>query len=304
MLLSSIKEISNGRIIAHDADFKEQEHPRDENGKFSEKNEAKSIGEKSSLIEIPNHHKVLFKNEGFELEKGEVLLAHSTPKKNVNSIKEKGLVKGTGTSGGVSSVGSFDLWAWSNPESALKAIKSNKEAVVLFAVEKEKVVYLPDTHAIYIKNGEIPLKKIFAITLAKSPTTDSSILVFQGLRINIENPKGSVRKGEDENGDAWKTKMFYPYGEIVGTEGVDGDPIDCFVGPDKNADKVFIVREKIDGKYDEDKVMLGFADELHARDAFLAHYDDTSHLGKIVKMNIEDFKKAIQNHKRGTKIGA
>lgn len=37
MLLSSIKAVYNNRIITHDNDFKESEHPRDNDGKFSSK---------------------------------------------------------------------------------------------------------------------------------------------------------------------------------------------------------------------------------------------------------------------------
>ena len=129
------------------------------------------------------------------------------------------------------------------------------------------------------------------------PTTE-----FQGIKIAIENRKGSTRTGEDEDGEEWKTKMFYPYGYIINTEGVDGDEIDCFVGPVKDAKDVFIIHQRVDGQYDEDKCMMGFGDELHARDAFLAHYDDQSYLGKITRMTVEDFKAALKNHKRGTKI--
>jgi len=125
---------------------------------------------------------------------------------------------------------------------------------------------------------------------------------FQGIKITIENPKGSVRKGEDDEGNSWRTKMFYPYGFINKTEGTDGDEIDCFIGPVKDANDVFIISNMEDGKYDEDKVMLGFGDELHARDAFLAHYDDARHLGKVLRMSMEDFKKKVSSHKRGTRI--
>lgn len=125
---------------------------------------------------------------------------------------------------------------------------------------------------------------------------------FQGMKITIENPKGSVRKGEDDDGNKWRTRMFYPYGFINKTEGTDGDEIDCFIGPIKDAKDAFIISNMEDGKYDEDKVMLGFGDELHARDAFLAHYDDSRHLGKVLRMSMEDFKKKISTHKRGTRI--
>jgi hypothetical protein len=137
------------------------------------------------------------------------------------------------------------------------------------------------------------------ITFDELPET-----TFQGLKISIENKPGSVRKGIDQDGDKWKTKMFYPYGFIQKTEGADGDEIDCFIGPDKDSDKVFIIHSEIDGEFDEDKCMLGFSDKLHARDAFCAHYDQPAeHLGPITTMSIGDFKKALQKHKKGTRIG-
>jgi hypothetical protein len=147
------------------------------------------------------------------------------------------------------------------------------------------------------------LREISRVENGRLITFDSERnMTFQGLKIHIENDKSDFRKGIDEDGEQWKTKMFWSYGEILGTEGVDGDPIDCFIGPNQDAKNVFIVNEKVDGKFDEQKVMLGFDTQDHARDAFLAHYDDASHLGPIIKMSIEDFKIAIKNHKRGTKI--
>jgi len=128
-------------------------------------------------------------------------------------------------------------------------------------------------------------------------------MTFQGIKISVENPKGSVRKGEDDRGDSFKTKMFYPYGFIQNTEGVDGDEIDVFVGPDKDSSFVFIVHARnTKGEFDEDKVMLGFADKLHARDAFLGHYDSAEHLGPITEMSLEEFKLALKNHKPGSKL--
>jgi hypothetical protein len=118
---------------------------------------------------------------------------------------------------------------------------------------------------------------------------------FRGLDIAVENKKGSVRRGVDNDGEEWETKMFYPYGYIRGTMGVDGDAVDCFVGPNKESDKVFVVHQEDpeNGKFDEDKVMLGFDSLDYARAAYLAHYDDQNFLGKITAMNFEEFKKKV-----------
>ena len=43
-----------------------------------------------------------------------------------------------------------------------------------------------------------------------------------GLKISIENKKGSVRRGVDKDGHQWATKMHFDYGYIRGSEGTDG----------------------------------------------------------------------------------
>jgi len=126
---------------------------------------------------------------------------------------------------------------------------------------------------------------------------------FQGLKIAIENRKGQVRRGVDNDGVKWQTKMFYPYGYIKGTEGVDGDDVDCYLGDNKESKKVFIIHQQDPEtkKYDEDKVMLGFDTPEQARDAYLAHYDDYRFFGEITEMDIEKFKEKL-NEKAGKMI--
>ena len=123
---------------------------------------------------------------------------------------------------------------------------------------------------------------------------------FQGLKISIENKKGSVRKWydplKDENGE---TKMKHPYGYIRLTEGADGDHVDCYIGDDKEAGRVYVVRQKDPktGKYDEDKVMLGFNTAEEAKEAYLMHFDDPRFFGSIDEYNIETFKKHVKRKK-------
>ena len=64
---------------------------------------------------------------------------------------------------------------------------------------------------------------------------------FQGLKIAIENRKGSVRSGVDMNGEAWKTKLTADYGYVRKTEGTDGDEVDVFIGENVESSKVFII---------------------------------------------------------------
>jgi superfamily II DNA or RNA helicase len=126
----------------------------------------------------------------------------------------------------------------------------------------------------------------------------------QGIPIAIENRKGSVRKGKDRDGNEWRTKMQHPYGYIVGSKGADGEGVDAYVGPDKAAPKAFVVhqKDKETGKYDEDKVMLGFRTKADAKQAFLAHYDSPKFLGPIKTVPIERLRELVESKKRLVKI--
>lgn len=119
---------------------------------------------------------------------------------------------------------------------------------------------------------------------------------FQGLEITIENPAGSVRQGVDRDGHKWRTKMVYAYGYIRGSLGVDGDHVDCYIGPDRTADTAYIVHQRKAGDwktFDEDKVMLGFRSEKAAKEAYLKHYDDRRFLGPITAMPMDEFKRKV-----------
>lgn len=131
----------------------------------------------------------------------------------------------------------------------------------------------------------------------KAGTYKKPRINFQGLRIAIENPAGSVRSGKDRDGKPWEVRMIYPYGYIERSEGVDGDQVDCYVGPNPNADLVYIVHQRKYGawdEYDEDKVMLGFDSEEDAKAAYLQHYNDPRFLGPITVMPIEEFKQKVR----------
>ena len=123
---------------------------------------------------------------------------------------------------------------------------------------------------------------------------------FQGLDISIENRKGSVRHWydplKDENGT---TKMKNAYGYIRLTEGADGDHVDCYIGPDKEAGRVYVIHQNDPktGKYDEDKVMLGFDSADEAKDAYLAHYNDPKFFGSIEEYNFLTFADKVKKKK-------
>lgn len=124
----------------------------------------------------------------------------------------------------------------------------------------------------------------------KFPIVKSS--KWRGLFLDIENPAGSVRSGKKPDGSAWSTTMAHDYGEIRGTEGVDGDAVDVFVGPELDAPMVYVVHQNtVDqwDKFDEDKCMVGFPSLAAAKAAFLANYDDPRFLGPVTAMPVDEF---------------
>lgn len=128
-------------------------------------------------------------------------------------------------------------------------------------------------------------------------------LTVQGIDIAVENQPGSVRKGVGKNGKKWRTVMRFPYGYLVGTEGVDGDEVDAYVGPDRGAPDAYVVHQRReDGKgYDEDKVFFGLRSLSETRAAFLAHYDSPKFLGPIEAIPIETLKRLLKTS-RGRKL--
>ena len=121
-------------------------------------------------------------------------------------------------------------------------------------------------------------------------------LTLQGLDIALENPKGSTRSGIDQDGKAWQSTMAHDYGYIKRTQGADGDHVDVFIGDKPDSETVYVV-DQVDpktGKFDEHKVMMGFADEQAARAGYLGNYEEGwKGLGAIKAMPVEDFKRWV-----------
>ncbi|MBV7438805.1 LPD38 domain-containing protein [Aeromonas sp. sif2416] len=122
-------------------------------------------------------------------------------------------------------------------------------------------------------------------------------LKLQGLEIALENPRGSIRSGTDRDGKAWQSTMVHDYGYIKRTLGADGDHVDVFIGDQPDSEMVYVV-DQVDpstGKFDEHKVMMGFADEQAARAGYLANYEQGwEGLGSIKAMPVEEFKRWVK----------
>jgi uncharacterized protein YycO len=105
-----------------------------------------------------------------------------------------------------------------------------------------------------------------------SPDSVKKTVEFQGLTIKVDRPKGFVMRGKSSDGKEWERKYKYDYGFIPKTLGGDGDGLDVFIGPNKNAANSFwAVQTKPDGSFDEYKVFLGFGSREEAKAAYTEH---------------------------------
>jgi hypothetical protein len=121
----------------------------------------------------------------------------------------------------------------------------------------------------------------------------------QGLDIAIENPKGSVRSGVDQDGEAWETTMPAHYGRIKRTTGADGDQVDVYLGDDLQSEVVYIV-DQIDpktGKFDEHKVVMGTSSMPAAMSLYDGGFSDGTgmdRIGGIKALSMPQFKEWLK----------
>lgn len=118
---------------------------------------------------------------------------------------------------------------------------------------------------------------------------------IHGLDIAIENPCGSYRKGVDGDGKPWRCRLPAHYGYIKRTEGADGDHVDVYIGPHYKSPHVYVIdqHDLKYGKYDEHKVMLGFASKGQAKATYHRAFSDDNgkdRIGHIETMTVDEFK--------------
>ena len=118
---------------------------------------------------------------------------------------------------------------------------------------------------------------------------------LHGLDLAIENPKGSTRSGTAQDGTEWSVEMPANYGYVKRTEGADGDQVDVYIGPEPDADTVYVV-DQVDAEskaFDEHKAMLGYRSEEAALADYDAAFDDgrgPDRRGAVTAMSANDFK--------------
>lgn len=121
---------------------------------------------------------------------------------------------------------------------------------------------------------------------------------YQGLKICIENKKGSIRSGKEPNGKPWSIKMPFDYGYVAGTEGKDRDEVDCFIGPFPKATHVYVVHQRVNKKgtpaYDEDKCFLGWDSADAAKKAYHSAYNNVDLFHSMTMISIKEFKEKLK----------
>lgn len=123
-------------------------------------------------------------------------------------------------------------------------------------------------------------------------------VTVDGLDVTIENPQGSERSGVGPDGKPWSVNMPDHYGYIKRTEGADGDHVDVYLGD--TGDQHFIV-DQFDpetGKFDEHKIMMNYAGENTARNAYNKAFSNGSgkdRLGAITPVSTDELKDWLKN---------
>lgn len=90
--------------------------------------------------------------------------------------------------------------------------------------------------------------------------------------------------------------MHAHYGRIPNTKGLDGEPLDFYLG-DRITRKVFRVSQMKAPdfkKIDEHKYMLGYKDRVSAVRSYLKHYPSKKFMGKVDTMGIESVRSKLR----------
>lgn len=152
-----------------------------------------------------------------------------------------------------------------------------EEAKVKLEVDKAAAETKPNPTPEEVATGEYPKGKVD----------------LGGITVAIETAKGELRQNK-RGGEPWSVIMPATYGDIEGTVGADGDPVDVYVGDSPNSERVWIV-DQIDPKtkdFDEHKTFVGFSTPEQVLAAYDASFSDGSgptRRGRVTEMKRSEF---------------
>jgi len=131
-----------------------------------------------------------------------------------------------------------------------------------------------------------------AVTQIAPPSTPPPT----NIPLRMQIPTGDIRRGIGPDGSLWMVTMPADYGEIPGTHGLDGEPVDyllvrggprgmAFVAeqllPNDGEPESELARMDSSDQLDEYKVIFGCADINSAKALLESVYNDTSNFGAI-----------------------
>lgn len=94
----------------------------------------------------------------------------------------------------------------------------------------------------------------------------------QGVPIWLEWLKGETREYKRNGVVKYRRLMEADYGYIPGTVDSDGEELDVYLGPDRDARNAYVIRQmKKTGGFDEHKVMVGYSSKSAAKASYMAH---------------------------------
>lgn len=120
------------------------------------------------------------------------------------------------------------------------------------------------------------LSEMYGIDLSKEANDPIKKKIrVGGVPIWIEWKKGETREYKRNGVVKYTRLMEADYGYIPGTLDSDGEELDAYVGPDKDAKNAYVVRQlKKSGGFDEHKVMIGYSSKSSAKASYLHHMRD------------------------------
>jgi hypothetical protein len=125
-------------------------------------------------------------------------------------------------------------------------------------------------------------------------------VIYAGLPIAVEHEAGSLRPWSAPDGSSGHTQMTRDYGYIEGFLSGDGKELDVYLGPNEQADFVYVVHQLKAPEFerhDEDKTMLGFPSPEAAKASYLMHRKEEEAFGGMSVIPIERFKAKLKRRR-------
>lgn len=116
-------------------------------------------------------------------------------------------------------------------------------------------------------------------------------MMVRNVKVLVETPKGSYRRGIGKDGKPWKSLSHGNYGRIAHATGIDLEGLDALVGDDPESKNVYIVNQNDPdtGMLDEQKVVLQSPNIESARRLYLSNLPSEKYLRSITEMPFDTF---------------